>query len=87
MKPVEVSRMKAKVIEYYEKYLEPVEFVDKLLSVKSNDILLLMITDGCVAKNPTRLNKNSILITGSARLPGDIWKYVRKPFGIRSKVS
>lgn len=82
MKPAEISKMKTRVIEYYENQLEPSEFINKLISINGTNVLLLMITDGCVAKNPTKLNKNSILITGSARLPGDIWRGFWKAFGI-----
>jgi glycosyltransferase involved in cell wall biosynthesis len=82
MKQAEISEMKSRVIEYYEQHLDPKEFVSKLVSIDGENILLLMITDGCVAKSPTKLNKSSILITGSARHPGNIWKGIRKAFGI-----
>ena len=81
MEQAEISEMKSRVIEYYEQHLDPRAFVNKLVSIDGENVLLLMITDGCIAKKPTKLNMNSILITGHARLPGDIWKGFRKSFG------
>jgi hypothetical protein len=67
MRQEEIKEMKSNVIEYYKRHLDPQGFISKLDSIDKDKIQILMITDGCVAKDPTRLSKHSILITGSAR--------------------
>jgi uncharacterized membrane protein YcgQ (UPF0703/DUF1980 family) len=67
MKQAEIEEIKSNVIEYYERHLDPKGFISKLDSIEKDKIQILMITDGCVANDPTRLTKHSILITGSAR--------------------
>jgi len=82
MDPDTIEEMKSRVIEYYEQHLDPKSFIDRLTAIEGNNIMLLMITDGCVARNPTGLNKHSILITGVARHAADIWKDFRSSLGI-----
>jgi len=74
----QVNTMKANVIEYYRKHLDPVAFVDKLEMKSDNAVTMLMITDAYVANNASKLNRNSIIINGTPRHPGALWSGIRK---------
>ena len=82
MKREEIDEMRTRVIEYYQNNLDPAGFMKKLEANADKEMTLLMITDAHVAKNETMLNKNSVLINGTPRLPSDIWKDIRNKIGI-----
>jgi hypothetical protein len=76
----EIKEMKSNVIEYYKHHLDPRGFANNFPFIEGKNILFLAITEGFVAKNHAKLDKNSILITGSSKIPSDIWKSVRRIF-------
>jgi hypothetical protein len=61
----QVAEMKTRVIEYYRNNLDPAGFVKKLAMNTDKKVTLLMITDAYVAKNASKLNRNSIIIKGT----------------------
>lgn len=73
-----INEMKASVIEYYQNNLDPVAFVDRLEMSTDNTVTMLMITDAYVAKNASRLNRNSVLINGTPRYFGGLWSGIRR---------
>ncbi|MGB5340368.1 MAG: hypothetical protein WBO06_14885, partial [Gammaproteobacteria bacterium] len=78
LKQEKINKMKTRVIEFYENNLDPAGFVNKLEMNTENEITLLMITDAYVAKNASKLNKNSIIITGTPRHPVSLWSEIRR---------
>jgi hypothetical protein len=68
-----VSEMRHKVIDYYEKHLSPRKFISDIESRVDNKITVLMITDKNTRKNASRLNEKSILITGKPALANNRW--------------
>lgn len=73
MDKLQVSAMRHKAIDYYEKHLNPRNFVRDIESREGNRITVLMITDKNTRKNASRLNKKSILITGKPALGTTPW--------------
>jgi hypothetical protein len=68
-----INEMKASVIEYYRNNLDPAAFVEKLEMGTDNTVTMLMITDAYVAKNASKLDRNSILINGTPLFSGGLW--------------
>lgn len=60
--PNRIQEMRERVVEYYRNHLEPSAFLRKLDSAPGKKNVVLMITDGCVAKNAAKLGRNSILL-------------------------
>jgi hypothetical protein len=81
MNSQQIAEMKSNVIDYYHQHLDTGRFARRLDNMEKEHILLLMITDSCVAKNPGGLNAHSILMSGRARRPSDIWQSLRHTFG------
>jgi hypothetical protein len=69
----QVLEIRKKVIEYYQNHLSPDKFISEIELRKDKKITVLMITDRNTRKNASRLNKNSILITGKPRLANSSW--------------
>jgi hypothetical protein len=65
MSPEEIARMKANVIEYYERYLRPQTFVERVLASPDQDLPILVYTERNMAKNPKKLGRHSILMKGT----------------------
>jgi hypothetical protein len=69
----EIARMRANVIDYYRKHLDPRSFVRGLEARPERDITVLLYTEDNVRDNWARLNRHSVLmrraeaITDSAR--------------------
>jgi Glycosyl transferases group 1 len=77
MDPAEIARMKANVIDYYEEYLRPQTFVDRVLASPDKDLPILIYTERNMAKNPTKLGRHSILMKGTTQpRPGQWFKRV-----------
>ena len=77
-----INEMKNRVIKYYRDNLDTSSLVKTLEAVPNKEIALLMITDAHVANNEFKLNKNSIIITGEAMHPNNIWDGVRRTLRI-----
>lgn len=58
----EVRSLGAKALRYYERFLAPERFLDRVEESKAHDIKLLMVTDAYVARNATKLNASSWLM-------------------------
>ena len=67
MEPTEIARMKANVIDYYEKHLRPQTFVDRVLASPDKDLPILIYTERNMAKNPKKLGRHSILMKGTTQ--------------------
>ena len=69
----QISAMRSNAIDYYENFLNPRKFISDIESRKEGRITALMITDKNTRKNATRLNRNSILITGKPVFASSRW--------------
>lgn len=58
-----LAEMRKKVIDYYNSHLNPVSFINKLEFIQDNKQLILITTGNYVAKNASKLNKHSILLS------------------------
>lgn len=63
----EIARMRANVIDYYERHMRPQGFVARIESSKDAQVPILMYTERNMARNPKKLGRGSILIQGTAR--------------------
>lgn len=62
MSPEEVIRMRRNAIDYYEKHLDPVNFVRAVEARDHDKVTVMMITDLCTVNDHQKLNRNSFLI-------------------------
>jgi hypothetical protein len=71
----EAQRVKIRmnVLDYYETHLKPEVFIHKLESSSARMIPLLMFLERNVARNFSKLNRNSILIIGTTFAGEDGW--------------
>lgn len=78
-----IARMRARVIDYHDRYLRPHTFVDRVLSRPNRDVPILMYTERNVALRARKLGRHSILMHGttSPRPPGVIRRLLS---GLRS---
>lgn len=76
----QVSEMRNRVIDYYENHLSPRKFIKDIESRKDKKITVLMITDRNTVKNASRLNENSILISGKPTLANSRWYKLIRAF-------
>ena len=60
-----ISRLRKNVLDYYDSYLRPGRFIEKIESREDSRLTVLMITEGNMAKYPSKLNKHSILMKGA----------------------
>lgn len=67
MAPDEIARMKANVIEYYDRHLRPRPFVDRVLASPDRCLPILIYTERNMARKPTRLGRHSILMKGTTQ--------------------
>ena len=72
-----IREMRSSVVDYYARHLDPAGFIERLESRPEKKLALLMITDAYVARHASRLNRNSILITGRPLSPARIWTGIR----------
>lgn len=61
----EIARMRANVIDYYRKHLDPRTFVGELEARPERNITVLLYTENNVRDNWARLNRHSVLIRKS----------------------
>lgn len=77
MEPAEIARMKANVIDYYDKHLRSQTFVDRVLASPDQNLPILIYTERNMAKNPKKLGRHSILMKGTTQpRPGHWFKRV-----------
>ena len=60
----QISAIKENVVHYFETYLNPVTFVQRLERSDESMITVLMYSERNVAKNSSKLNSKSIVIRG-----------------------
>lgn len=60
-----IAQMRANVVDYYESHLRPEVGVRALESRPERDVTLLLYTELNMARNSSKLNRNSIIIKGS----------------------
>lgn len=60
----QIAKMRAQVVEYYESHLRPEVLVRALESRPERDLTLLLYTELNMARNASKLNRNSVLIRG-----------------------
>ena len=65
MRPEEIARMKAHAIDYYDRYLRPQTFVQRVLSSPDKHLPILVYTERNMARNAARLGRHSILMQGT----------------------
>ena len=62
MSPEDIDRMRRNAIDYYEKHLDPVNFVRAIEAREHDKVTVMMITDLCTVNDHRKLNRNSFLI-------------------------
>jgi hypothetical protein len=65
MAPAEIERMKAAVIDYYDRHLQPQTFVDRVLRSHDRDLPVLVYTERNMAQRTKQLGRHSILMHGT----------------------
>ena len=65
MDAAQLAKIRMKVIDYYETHLKPEVFIHRLESSSARTIPLLMFLERNVARNFSKLNRNSILMSGT----------------------
>ena len=73
MDQMQIEWMRNNTIAYYQNHLNPETFVNRIESCKEDEITVLLITEKYMAKKFSRLNKNSILIRGTASTSNKAW--------------
>ncbi len=73
MGTVEIARMRANVLEYYKTHLESDTFVRRVESSSDDPLTVLIYTEANMARNPNKLNKNSILMRGTRPVGEEAW--------------
>jgi len=69
----QVEKMRDNTIAYYQNFLNPDNFVNRIESHKDKEITVLLITENYMAKKYSKLNKNSILIRGTISNSNKAW--------------
>jgi hypothetical protein len=62
MSSSEVDALRANVTAYYDDHLRTEHLIGRIEARPQHELTLLMITDGGVARSPSRLNQNSVLL-------------------------
>jgi glycosyltransferase involved in cell wall biosynthesis len=65
MNETQLEKMRMNVLDYYETHLKPEVFIQRLESSNARTVPLLIFTERNVARNFSKLNRNSILIPGT----------------------
>ena len=60
-----IARMKAEVIDYYDRHMRPQVFVERVLGSADRDQPILIYTERNMARNPKKLGRCSILTRGT----------------------
>jgi hypothetical protein len=61
----QIAEMRAATQNYYDEYLRPDSFIKRIESRKKKENIVLIYTVDNVARNHSKLNKNSILLSGA----------------------
>lgn len=64
MPPAQIARMRAAVIDYYDKHLRPETLVDAIEARPERDLTVLIYTELNMARNEKKLNRRSVLMRG-----------------------
>jgi hypothetical protein len=73
MDEAQLAKMRMNVLDYYETHLKPEVFIHRLESSSVRMVPLLMFSERNVARNFSKLNRNSILIPGTTFAEEDEW--------------
>jgi hypothetical protein len=73
--PDQLEFLRNNVISYYERHLKQQNFIHNIESRRDKVIPLLVYSERNVAQNHRKLNRNSILITGTSCTEEDHWIY------------
>ena len=73
MDETRLAKMRMNVLDYYETHLKPEVFIHRLESSSARTVTLLMFLERNVARNFSKLNRNSILICGTTFAGEDDW--------------
>jgi hypothetical protein len=65
--------MRKNVIDYYETHMKAEVFIHRLESSNARILPILMYLEKNVARNSSKLNRNSILISGTSIAEEDDW--------------
>ncbi len=72
----QIAEMRSHAIKYYETYLKPGAFIQRIESSENDQVTLLMLTEGNMAKKASKLRKTSILMRGTAAADSVVgWKW------------
>lgn len=69
----QIAKMRANVLSYYEAHLKPSIFISKLESRPENKTIVILYTEGNVARNWAKLSKHSILMRGPEAAAESSW--------------
>jgi len=67
------ARMRKNVIEYYEAHMKAEVFIHRIESSNAGILSVLMYLEKNAARNFSKLNRNSILISGTMFAEEDDW--------------
>ena len=73
MNPADIARMKANVIDYYDRHFRPQAFVDRVLASPDQELPILIYTERNMAKNPSKLGRHTILMKGTTQRRESHW--------------
>lgn len=71
MNQEQIADLRKNAIGYYESHLKPSTFTDRTEASTDKKITVLLITEGNMARKPSKLNKNSVLIKGTTSNDAD----------------
>lgn len=60
-----IAEMRENTLGYYQSYLRSVTFLKRIESSDKKKTIVLLITEGNMARKPSKLNRNSVLIRGT----------------------
>ena len=63
----QITTMRKNAIEYFENYLNPETFVNRVEARKGSKVTILLIAESNMARRHTKLNRFSILMRGTVR--------------------
>ena len=78
----EISKLRERVVDYYESHLTPEKFVSNIESREKYIIIAVMITEKYVKDNALKLNEKSIIIGNDSALQSSIWFKILRTFKI-----
>jgi hypothetical protein len=70
----QISEMRRRVIEYYDRHLVADSFIRRIEAARDRKIVMLVISERYVAENASKLGKHSVLIHGTAEARTAGWR-------------